>query len=128
MGRAYTERILAPPASSGTTYATVPAGYRIVVKSLAARNDQSQVGNIVLLVADHLVYQVTIPASAGSSITYETRQVAYAGERIGLSISGFVSCMLSGYVFQDTVGRMMFPISRDVPRPEGLPSPLPEPR
>lgn len=127
MPRAYTERFLHVGPLAGTTYFTVPVGHRAVVRSLAARNDASTAGNVVLIVAEFVIYQVAIPAAAGSSATYETRQVAYATERVGLSISGSVQVMLSGYLFEDSVGKPALVYERSPASIEELPAPGDEP-
>lgn len=101
MSNVYTTRFFAFGGATTTRSYTVPAGKRAVVKSISAVNNLGSSASAALQVGGVYAWYVTLPA-ATSSTSFETRQVAYAGETILCTTTGQDTRVhVAGFLFDD---------------------------
>lgn len=100
MSRAYSTRFLAAGGSTGDHFYTVPSGARAVLRVVDAINNGAAAAKLYVTIAGFAVSNPTLQASG--SYHADTRQVAYAGEKIGLWLETVgLYGIVSGYLFED---------------------------
>jgi hypothetical protein len=104
VAKAYTQRFCLWQAGTGEVYYQVPAGYRIVVKSLTAWAEIAT-SAVNILVNLQTAWFWSAPG-AYTSINQQMQLAVYAGERLRVvrNGAGMTGGALSGYVFVDHDG------------------------
>jgi hypothetical protein len=98
----YSVRFLAFATKNLWYYYTVPAGHRIIVRSITLTGNPTVATGFWATLAGVNLFIVTLPASERSR-TYEMRQVGYAGEALGGSLYEDASSMIvSGYLLRES--------------------------
>jgi hypothetical protein len=124
VGSAYTQRFvwrkIDAGASAGYGVYEVPAGYRAVIKSVAAGIGAVADGGAVLIVHGLTLIQFR-PQVPFTSLFANMTMVAYERETIEVIVWGsYSACMVSGFIFTDETGPIGQPENpfEDLPRPQ----------
>lgn len=119
MARPYTQRFLLWEGDYGLSSYTVPAGHRVVVRSVIGWAELVNTG-LTLIVAAKQVWLWSAPG-AYASVSAAMHAVAYSGEQVEIwRNAGRTGGAVAGYIFEDPTG----PLGRQVDRQQQV-SPLP---
>jgi hypothetical protein len=100
----YSERFFHRQDSTAWWYWTVPAGHRVVISSLTAVGDGVNTTYFFVTINAASLFWFPVQV-AESSRVITTRQVAYAGEQLGFTMSrSKASLAVSGYLFAQPSG------------------------
>jgi len=100
---AYTQRFMLFFGGTGAITYTVPAGHRIVVRSMTVFNGGATGTNAALWIQGQVVAGLTPGSNRGAELALYA--VAYAGEALGVTYdSAAHSGQVTGYIFQDPTG------------------------
>jgi hypothetical protein len=116
----YTQRfILAPPGVDWVSY-DVPAGYRVIVRSITIHNSGNSGDGAGFWLAGAPI--IASSPDPGETTALELHAAAYAGEQLVMSAFGQnVTSQVTGYIFVDETG----PIGRQRSIELAEPAPLP---
>lgn len=100
-GKPYSERFVTFPGGGYSATYTVPAGTRIVLKSVVGFNGTGSAAQVVLVLNGNNIWSVSVPGSSGG-VSPPFMLPLYAGERLQL-YAGVVGlyCAVSGYRLVD---------------------------
>jgi hypothetical protein len=105
MAPVYTFRIAYIDGPPVTKTFTVPDGKRVVVKNVAANHEASVAAAVYVAVHGVYATRVLLPV-AGPPVSVDMMQVAYERETVMLISTGAALwAMLTGYIFDDPVGK-----------------------
>ena len=103
----YTERLIAETGSTLPKAVTVPAGRRIVVRSVSLVNRHTAANAMFCYGAGHDICSASVPAQTQVQIS-GLYVALYAGEQLGVQVvTGPGSIVVGGYVFSDPSGPIM---------------------
>jgi hypothetical protein len=103
--RPFTERFIASTLQSAWVDYHVPAGYRAVVRNVAATSFVASAGLLQVVAGPTVLAAHDFPA-ASAFFSFETRAVAYAGEVIrSFMNTGNGAVTICGYLFADNTVR-----------------------
>jgi hypothetical protein len=117
----YSERLFLKTNTTAWNYWTVPAGFRAVITDAALVGNGTSNCDFYGTIGGVYVLFVVVPGT-NPSYFFKTRQVAYAGETIGVKM-GVTNCHMavSGYVFRDVTLLKSGPFEwTEGPPPAGL--------
>lgn len=113
MSRPYSVRFLTAAGTAIDQSYTVPAGYRAVVRHVAASSGGVAGDYVQVFVAGVTCLTYTFPVSERSRF-WDVRWVAYAGEKIRCATGGSQATMhLSGFLFAEGVSAAGAPAPAD---------------
>jgi hypothetical protein len=119
VARPYTQRFLYWEADTGLSSYVVPAGHRVVVRSVIGWAELVNTG-LTLIIAAKQVWLWSAPG-AYASVNAAMHAVAYSGETVEIwRNAGRTGGSVAGYIFEDPTG----PLGRQVNR-LGQVDPLP---
>jgi hypothetical protein len=96
----YSERFFGFTANNAWHTFVIPAGHRLILRSVACKNFGSGAQTLQLILNNIYILNQSVPA--GGTVQLETRQVGYAGETLqGHFGTGSATIIASGYLFDD---------------------------
>lgn len=120
MARPYTQRFLYWEADTGLSTYVVPAGHRVVVRSVTGWAELIDTG-LGLLIAGKQVWLWSAPG-AYASVNAAMHVVAYAGEKVEIwRNAGRTGGSVTGYIFEDLTGPLGHQLDREA-WPETMPA------